>query len=156
MLTTEELDIIYEWGMTTELPYRKAPTAEGYSNQPIGMCWLKGTGKGFHGVRESLIDDKRVIDILSKDEVLFATGAMFYAGTELPKHRDPPVYPDRYRRIHIPLVVPCDHCCYMIWDGEKKPWRSGEYGVWDVQDVTHEAYNVSDGDLELIFIDIKK
>jgi hypothetical protein len=44
----------------------------------------------------------------------------------------------------------------MIWDGEKKPWRSGEYGVWDVQDVTHEAYNTSDGDLELIFIDIKK
>ena len=84
MLTTEELDIIYEWGMTTELPYRKAPTAEGYSNQPIGMCWLKGTGKGFHGVRESIIDDQKVIDILSKDEVLFATGAMFYAGTELP------------------------------------------------------------------------
>ena len=154
MLTTEELDIIYEWGMTTELPYRKAPTAEGYSNQPIGMCWLKGTGKGFHGVRESLIDDKRVIDILSRDEVLFATGAMFYAGTKLPKHRDPPVYPHRYRRIHVPLVVPPD--CFMVWDGEKKPWESGVYSVWDVQDVTHEAYNLSDDTLEFIFIDIKK
>jgi len=28
--------------------------------------------------------------------------------------------------------------------------------VWDVQDVTHEAYNLSDDTLEFIFIDIKK
>jgi len=91
MLTTEELDIIYEWGMTTELPYRMAPTAEGYSNQPIGMCWLKGTGKGFHGVRESLIDDKRVIDILSKMRY-YLLQCYVLRRTELPKHRDPPVY----------------------------------------------------------------
>ena len=66
MLTTEELDIIYEWGMTTELPYKNAPTAKGYSNQPIGMCWLKGHGKGFSGVRTSIIDDPKVIDYYLK------------------------------------------------------------------------------------------
>jgi|TARA_B100001250_G_scaffold414171_1_gene451058 hypothetical protein len=155
MLTDEELQIIYEWGMTTELPYRKAPTAEGYSNQPIDMCWLKGT-RGFKGVRTSLVDDPKIVEILDRDEVLFATGALFHPNTELPKHRDPDVYPYKYRRIHIPLVVDPEKC-YMIWEGKKvNCWESGKFSVWDVQDHIHEAYNYSEEPMEFIFIDIKK
>ena len=44
----------------------------------------------------------------------------------------------------------------MVWEGKKKPWYTGQYAVWDVQDVIHEAYNHSDQPMELIFIDIKK
>jgi hypothetical protein len=160
MITNEELQIIYEWGMTTELPYRKAPTAVGYSNMDIYMSWLKGSrhresGKGFHGVRSSVVDDQRVVDILDRDEVLFATGAYFLPGTELGPHRDPNVYQKKYSRIQIPLVVDPDNC-YMVWKGEKRYWESGKFERYDVMDHIHEGYNFSEDPMEFIFIDVIK
>tara|TARA_A100001234_G_scaffold40787_1_gene33055 strand:- start:722 stop:1192 length:471 start_codon:yes stop_codon:yes gene_type:complete len=155
MITNEELQIVYEWGMTTELPYRKAPTAVGYSNMDIYMAWLVGQHDGWKCVRESFIDDQRVIDILSKDEVLFATGAYFLPGTELGPHKDPPVYDQKYSRIQIPLVVDPDNC-YMVWKGEKKYWESGKFERYDVMDHVHEGYNFSEDPMEFIFIDVIK
>jgi len=155
MLSKEDLLYIYHWGMTTELPYRNAPTAVGYSNKPIYYAWLKATGRAWNGVRRSVIDDQNIIDMLSDPDVLFATGAVFTPGTELGPHRDPPVYKQPYSRIQIPLVVDPDKC-YMVWKGEKIYWESGKIEQHDVMDHVHEGYNFSDEDMEFIFIDVKK
>ena len=155
MITHDDLSKVYEWGMTTELPYRNAPTAVGYSDREIGYCWLKGQ-RNFKGVRESVVDDPDVVEILNRPEVLFAVGAMFYPGTRLFKHRDPDVYICPYRRIHVPLIVDPEKC-YMIWEGKKTNcWESGKFSTWDVMDHIHEAYNESSEPMEFIFIDIKK
>lgn len=155
MLTPEELNIIYDWGMTTELPYRSAPTAVGYSNKEIDMCWLKATKEDLALIRKPIMDPE-VIEILEKPEIIFATGALFYEGTVLGPHKDPNCYNGvRYSRIHIPLVVDPEKC-YMVWHGERVYWESGVFSQWDVQDHVHEAYNESDEPMEFIFLDIRK
>ena len=155
MLSKEDLNYIYEWGMKTDLPYRNAPTAVGYSNQPIYYAWLKATGRAWCGVRRSAIDDQGIIDILNDPDILFATGACFTPGTELGPHKDPNVYRQPYSRIQIPLVVD-PHKCYMVWKGEKRYWESGVIEQYDVMDHVHEGYNFSNQDMEFIFIDVKK
>ena len=147
---------LYEWAIQQEFPLKKAPTAIGYSNQDIYFCWLKGWGRAWKGVRESVVQDKEIVDILESDEILFANVNYFPAGTELGPHKDPNVY-DRipYRRIQIPLYVhPTD--CYMVWKGEKVYWKPGEPQVYDVMDHIHEGYNFSNEEMIFMFIDIKK
>ena len=146
---------LYEWATQQEFPFRKAPTAVGYSNQEIYFCWLKGHGKFWHGVRGSIVQDQEIFDILDSPEILMATMACFTPGTVLGPHKDPPVYPKPYRRIQIPLLVhPTD--CYMVWKGEKVTWTPGEPKIYDVMDYVHEGYNYSDEDMIFIFLDIEK
>ena len=149
-----DVDYLYEWASAQDFPFRRAPTAVGYSNRDIYFCWLKGT-RHHCGVRTNIIDDQRIIDILESDEVLLATVAYFEPGTELGPHKDPPVYEQPYRRIQIPLYVhPTD--CYMIWQGEKVYWRAGEPQIYDVQDYVHEGYNFSEEPMIFMFVDIRK
>ena len=52
--------------------YDEPPTAVGYSNKDIYFCWLKGHREDHGCVRKSIIDDKKVIDILEDDEILLS------------------------------------------------------------------------------------
>ena len=154
MITQEDLNYLYHWAKDQSFAFKRAPTAEGYSNQPIYFCWLKGS-RSFKGVRASVVDDERAYNILSDSDVLFATVASFDPGTELGPHRDPNVYSDPYSRIQIPLSIPDDRC-YMIWKGEKVFWKEGESKQFNVMDEVHEGYNYSDDKMIFIFIDVKK
>lgn len=151
-----DIDKLYKWAIEQDFPLRKAPTAIGYSNQDIYFCWLKGHGKAWSGVRESVVTEPEIVDILDSEEILFATISCFLPGTELGPHRDPNVYDGKkYRRIQIPLLVhPTD--CYMVWQGEKKYWQPGRPEIYDVMDYVHEGYNFSDDDMIFMFIDIEK
>ena len=100
--------------------------------------------------------DQRAKDILNQEEILVASIALFEAGTKLGAHKDPPVYGKAYRRIQIPLYIPCSKCCYMVWKGEKVSWKEGEPQVYDVMDYVHAGYNLSDDDMMFLFVDIAK
>ena len=151
-----DVDYLYEWAARTDFPLRRAPTAVGYSNKDIYFCWLKAQNKNGGGVRCSVVKDQRVRDILNQDEIILATVSLFEAGTKLGAHKDPPVYGKKYRRIQIPLYIPCNKCCYMVWKGEKVSWKEGEPQIYDVMDYVHAGYNLSDDDMMFLFVDIEK
>ena len=151
-----DIDYLYEWAAKTDFPLRRAPTAVGYSNKDIYFCWLKAQNKNGGGVRQSVVKDQRAKDILNQEEILVASIALFESGTKLGAHKDPPVYGKAYRRIQIPLYIPCNKCCYMVWKGEKVSWKEGEPQVYDVMDYVHAGYNLSDDDMMFLFVDIAK
>ena len=151
-----DVDYLYEWAARTDFPLRRAPTAVGYSNKDIYFCWLKAQNKNGGGVRCSVVEDQKVRDILNQDEIILATVSLFEAGTKLGAHKDPPVYGKKYRRIQIPLYIPCSKCCYMVWKGERVSWKEGEPQIYDVMDYVHEGYNLSDQDMIFLFVDIEQ
>ena len=152
-----DVDYLYEWASRTDFPLRRAPTAVGYSNKDIYFCWLKASKKSDGGgTRRSVVTDERAAKILDSNEVILATVSLFEAGTKLGAHKDPPVYDKAYRRIQIPLYIPCTKCCYMVWKGEKVSWKEGEPQIYDVMDHVHEGYNLSDDDMMFLFVDIEK
>ena len=151
-----DVDYLYEWAARTDFPLRRAPTAVGYSNKDIYFCWLKAQNKNGGGVRQSVVKDQRAKDILNQEEILVASIALFEAGTKLGAHKDPPVYGKAYRRIQIPLYIPCSKCCYMVWKGERVSWKEGEPQIYDVMDYVHEGYNLSDQDMIFLFVDIEQ
>ena len=153
MITNQDIKKIYEWAKKTHFPLKKAPTAEGYSNKDIYISWLKGAGKKVF-IRKKIMTEE-VADIFLKDEIIFATFSTFESGTILNPHRDPDVYPCRYKRIQLPLKIPCNKCCYMIWDGKKVSWEEGVAQVYPVMDVTHGGYNLSTESMEFVMIDVK-
>ena len=151
-----DVDYLYEWAARTDFPLRRAPTAVGYSNKDIYFCWLKASNECGGGVRRSVVRDERAAKILDSNEVILATVSLFEAGTKLGAHKDPPVYDKAYRRIQIPLYIPCTKCCYMVWKGERVSWKEGEPQIYDVMDHVHEGYNLSDDDMMFLFVDIEK
>ena len=151
-----DVDYLYGWARTQDFPLRRAPTAVGYSNKDIYFCWLKAQNKNGGGVRQSVVKDQRAKDILNQEEILVASIALFEAGTKLGAHKDPPVYGKAYRRIQIPLYIPCSKCCYMVWKGERVSWKEGEPQIYDVMDYVHEGYNLSDQDMIFLFVDIEQ
>ena len=152
-----DVDYLYEWAARTDFPLRRAPTAVGYSNKDIYFCWLKASKKSDGGgTRRSVVRDERAAKILDSNEVILATVSLFEAGTKLGAHKDPPVYDKAYRRIQIPLYIPCTKCCYIVWKGKKVSWKEGEPQIYDVMDHVHEGYNLSDDDMMFLFVDIEK
>ena len=158
-----DVDYLYYWASRTEFPLRKAPTSVGYAkdsntgdDKDIYFCWLKARRDTHGGVRESVVDDPRALEILQQEEILLATVAVFTPDTDLPKHKDPDVYDKPYRRIQIPLSVCPEQ--YMIWEetGETIHWQDGEPQVWDVMDHPHSGYNHSEEDMVFLFLDIQK
>ena len=45
MLTTNDLNTLYEWAKETKFPCKKAPTIDGYCNKVIDYYWLKSVKK---------------------------------------------------------------------------------------------------------------
>ena len=151
-----DVDYLYEWAARTDFPLRRAPTAVGYSNKDIYFCWLKAQNKNGGGVRRSVVEDERAREILNQEEILVSSIALFESGTKLGPHKDPPVYGKAYRRIQIPLYIPCKKCCYMIWQGKKVYWTEGKPQIYDVMDHVHAGYNTSEDDMMFLFVDIEK
>jgi hypothetical protein len=162
MIGKSDLNILYHWAKECEFPMKTAPTVEGYSNKEISHCWIKAesvdkTGtKTVKYIRKKLIQDQKVIDIFDNSEILFATVSLFDPGTVLNKHKDPNVYRCPYKRIQIPLEIPDQEKCYMIWKDEKVFWAEGIPKVYEVMDYIHEGANLSGAPMKFLFLDVKK
>ena len=155
MILKDDLNILFEWAKLREFPLKTPIVIEGYSNKPIKYCWIKHT-KQKCLIREKLIDDTTICNIFKNSEILFVGFIVFSPDTKLGKHKDPNIYSEPYKRIQIPLEIPDKEKCYMIWKGQKIHWNEGEYQVFDVMNVIHEGYNLSDKPMKFLFIDIKR
>ena len=161
-ITRKNLDDLYQWAKNANLPTRKAPTAEEYSNIPIQYCWIKGESRSKTGdstvkyIRKKLINNKNIEEIYNNSDIIFSMYASFESGTKLGPHRDPNIYREPYKRIQIPISIPNKEQCYMIWKGEIVHWTEGEPKVFEVMDYIHEGYNYSDYPMIFLFVDVKK
>ena len=153
MITHLDIKKIYDWAKDTEFPLKKVPTARGYSNKDIHLCWLKGAGKKVL-IRKKLMSDD-IFEIFSKSEIIYASYSIFDSGTILNPHRDPDVYPKKYKRIQIPLEIPHEYHCFMIWRDKKIMWEECKHRTFPVMDVTHEGYNLSTKPMKFVMIDVE-
>ena len=156
MITKDNLTQLYKWAKDTSFPCKKAPTIDGYSNKIIDYYWLKSVKKSTI-IRQKYMSDE-VYEIYKNDEILFSNYTSFRAGTELYPHKDPDILRYPYKRIQIPLKIPCDKCCYMEWtkiaNGRIK-WEEGKPEVCDVMNNIHQAFNKSDKPMDFLFVDVK-
>jgi len=155
MITKNDLNFLYNWSKNKEFPLKVPITIYGYSNKPIKYCWLKNNMKNSL-IRNTLIDDENICNILKNSEILFVGVTVFDFNTKLGPHKDPNIYSEPYNRIQIPLEIPDKELCYMIWKGEKIHWTEGEPQVFEVMDVVHEGHNYSDKPMTFLFVDVKK
>ena len=87
---------------------------------------------------------------------LYTVVSIFQSGTILKPHRDPHIYKFPYKRIQIPLEIPEVGKCTMRWiKGGKIVWEEGVPQVCNVMYDVHEASNLSDKDMVMMFIDVK-
>ena len=109
MITKKDLSDIYIWAKYTKFPLKRTPTSEGYCNKDIYISWLKGAGKRVM-IRKKLMPEN-IVNIFEKEEIIYSTYSIFSPGTILNPHRDPDVYPEKYKRIQLPLSIP--HPCLL-------------------------------------------
>ena len=149
------IEVLYDWAKNTNFPVKKAPTIDGYCNKIIDYYWIKSVKKTTI-IRDKLMTD-RVREIYQNEDILFSNYTVFYPGTVLKPHKDPDILRYPYKRIQIPLSVPDKDKCYMKWiNGDKVIWEEGVPQVCDVMNNSHEAFNLSDKPLEILFVDIKQ
>ena len=155
MLTTNDLDTLYEWAKETKFPCKKAPTIDGYCNKVIDYYWLKSV-KISTIIRQKYMSDE-VYEIYKNEDILFSNYTSFRGGTELYPHRDPDILRYPYKRIQIPLSIPDNNICYMEWtdSGARIIWEEGQPQVCEVMNYTHHAFNKSDKPMDFLFVDVK-
>ena len=101
--------------------------------------------------------NEKIIKIHENHEILWSAIGVFYAGTKVEKHKDPDIFSEPYKRIQIPIKIPDEEKCYMIWeDGRKTHWKEGEPQLHYVMDLVHEGHNYSDEEMIFLMLDIKK
>jgi beta-hydroxylase len=82
-------------------------------------------------------------------------GAMFTVlppGAKLGRHRDP--YAGSLR-LHLGLMTPNSHACWIEVDGERRSWRDGEALVFD-ETYVHEARNETDEHRLILLCDFER
>ena len=85
MLTTNDLNTLYEWARETKFPCKKAPTIDGYCNKVIDYYWLKSVKKSTIIRQKYMSDD--VYEIYKNEDILFSNYTSFRGGTELYPHQ---------------------------------------------------------------------
>tara|TARA_R100000152_G_C6585271_1_gene47679 strand:- start:15 stop:515 length:501 start_codon:yes stop_codon:yes gene_type:complete len=159
MITKSDLKTLYNWAKNVKFPVKKAPTTDGYSNKVIDYYWIKSVKKTTI-LRDKLMSDN-VREIYDNDDILFSNYTIFHAGTILKPHKDPDILREPYKRIQIPLRVPDKNLCYMQWidrcvkNESQLKWEEGKPQVCKVMHYTHEAFNLSNKPLEILFVDVK-
>lgn len=155
MIKRKELDYLYNWAKETEFKLLKEPTSSGHPTNPILYCPLKWNMKTLT-IRKRIVKDEGVLNILSNEDILFCGYVSFQPNTEHGPHKDLDVYVEKYKRIQIPVKVPNQTDCYMIWQNDRVVWEEGIPHLYEVMDYVHEGYNYSNQSLEFLFLDVKR
>ena len=155
MISKSDLTNLYKWAKNRDFPFRKTPTTKGgYSNKEIYSFPLK-FGRKKLTIRESFMPIE-IIDILKSEDILYTVVSIFKGGTILKPHRDPNLYKFPYKRIQIPLEIPEVGKCTMKWlNGGKIIWEEDKPQVCNVMYDLHEASNLSEQDMSMLFVDVK-
>ena len=163
MISKTDLKNLYEWAKDKDFPLRRTITTrkpygtnkiESYCNKEIYSYPLK-FGRRKVTIRESVMPQK-IIDIFKDEDILYTVVSIFQSGTILKPHRDPHIYNFPYKRIQIPLDIPEVGKCTMRWiKGGTIVWEEGVPQVCNVMYDVHEASNLSDKDMFMMFLDVK-
>tara|TARA_B100001250_G_scaffold317102_2_gene279553 strand:+ start:1875 stop:2453 length:579 start_codon:yes stop_codon:yes gene_type:complete len=186
MITKNELNDLYEWGITTiigDTLSRKneytghqnkkeiskldtKPFSEKKADKYIGRYRDFGTymvtgnwlkmRRKLTTIRRSAMPD-HIYKIHQNPEILYSGYANLNPGYYIKPHQDPDVYIEQYKRIQIPLYIPEPEKAYMTWDdGIKYYWKEGEPQVWYVMDHLHSGNNESNKSAKFLFLDVIK
>ena len=163
MISKTDLKNLYEWAKDKDFPLRRTITTrkpygtnkiESYCNKEIYSYPLK-FGRRKVTIRESVMPQE-IIDIFKDENILYTVVSIFQSGTILKPHRDPHIYNFPYKRIQIPLDIPEVGKCTMRWiKGGTIVWEEGVPQVCNVMYDVHEASNLSDKDMFMMFLDVK-
>ena len=163
MISKTDLKNLYEWAKDKDFPLRRTITTrkpygtnkiESYCNKEIYSYPLK-FGRRKVTIRESVMPQE-IIDIFKDEDILYTVVSIFQSGTILKQHRDPHIYNFPYKRIQIPLDIPEVGKCTMRWiKGGTIVWEEGVPQVCNVMYDIHEASNLSDKDMFMMFLDVK-
>ena len=163
MISKTDLKNLYEWAKDKDFPLRRTITTrkpygtnkiESYCNKEIYSYPLK-FGRRKVTIRESVMP-QNIIDIFKDEDILYTVVSIFQSGTILKPHRDPHIYNFPYKRIQIPLDIPEVGKCTMRWIiGGTIVWEEGVPQVCNVMYDVHEASNLSDKDMFMMFLDVK-
>ena len=163
MISKTDLKNLYEWAKDKDFPLRRTITTrkpygtnkiESYCNKEIYSYPLK-FGRRKVTIRESVMP-QNIIDIFKDEDILYTVVSIFQSGTILKPHRDPHIYNFPYKRIQIPLDIPEVCKCTMRWiKGGTIVWEEGVPQVCNVMYDVHEASNLSDKDMFMMFLDVK-
>tara|TARA_B100000614_G_scaffold251108_1_gene262233 strand:+ start:423 stop:917 length:495 start_codon:yes stop_codon:yes gene_type:complete len=158
MISRQEIDDLYEWAKNTKFPLYKLNNPDHYTNgKRVDYSWQKLVNHKNKTVIRKKNMTERIYQIHENPDILWSAIGVFYGGTIVNSHKDPDIFSEPYKRIQIPIKIPCDKCCYMIWeDGTKTTWEVGEPQVHYVMDHFHEGYNYSDDAMIFLMLDIKK
>ena len=163
MISKTDLKNLYEWAKDKDFPLRRTITTrkpygtnkiESYCNKEIYSYPLK-FGRRKVTIRESVMPQE-IIDIFKDEDILYTVVSIFQSGTILKPHRDPHIYNFPYKRIQIPLDIPEVGKCTMRWiKGGTIVWEEGVPQVCNAMYDVHEASNLSDKDMFMMFLDVK-
>ena len=163
MISKTDLKNLYEWAKDKDFPLRRTITTrkpygtnkiESYCNKEIYSYPLK-FGRRKVTIRESVMPQE-IIDIFKDEDILYTVVSIFQSGTILKPHRDPHIYNFPYKRIQIPLDIPEVGKCTMRWiKGGTIVWEEGVPQVCNGMYDVHEASNLSDKDMFMMFLDVK-
>ena len=163
MISKTDLKNLYEWAKDKDFPLRRTITTrkpygtnkiESYCNKEIYSYPLK-FGRRKVTIRESVMP-QNIIDIFKDEDILYTVVSIFQSGTILKPHRAPHIYNFPYKRIQIPLDIPEVGKCTMRWiKGGTIVWEEGVPQVCNVMYDVHEASNLSDKDMFMMFLDVK-
>ena len=163
MISKTDLKNLYEWAKDKDFPLRRTITTrkpygtnkiESYCNKEIYSYPLK-FGRRKVTIRESVMPQE-IIDIFKDEDILYTVVSIFQSGTILKPHRDPHIYNFTYKRIQKPLDIPEVGKCTMRWiKGGTIVWEEGVPQVCNVMYDIHEASNLSDKDMFMMFLDVK-
>ena len=156
MITKKELDTLYKWASVKEFIVKKTPWSVGYANKNVLVCGLKFVRKKTH-IQKNLMPDE-ICEIIKNDDIIHASYCEFTSKTKLNPHKDPDIYSEKYKRIHIPLFIPDKNECYMEWTEIKSDiinWEEGKPIVCDVMNHVHQVFNNSSRSMKFLFLDVK-
>ena len=163
MISKTDLKNLYEWAKDKDFPLRRTITTrkpygtnkiESYCNKEIYSYPLK-FGRRKVTIRESVMP-QNIIDIFKDEDILYTVVSIFQSGTILKPHRDPHIYNFPYKRIQIPLDIPeVGKCTMRGIKGGLIVWEEGVPQVCNVMYDVHEASNLSDKDMFMMFLDVK-
>ena len=157
MITKQDIKDLYEWAKVTKFPLYKLHNPKPYSNNLIDYSWNKLENRKNRTLIRKKFMNEKIVKIHENHEILWSAIGVFYAGTKVEKHKDPDIFSEPYKRIQIPIKIPDEEKCYMIWeDGRKTHWKEGEPQLHYVMDLVHEGHNYSDEEMIFLMLDIKK
>lgn len=158
MITSEEIDDLYNWAKITEFPLKREGITSKYMGYEILICYLKYGKKRIFYPHKSISES--IFDIAVRPEIYSLLYIQYPPKLKAKPHRDYNPYGKEFKRIQLPIKIPNnnrDKECYIEWIDSKERvyWKEGKVEIFNVDEL-HQGANNSNESMEFLYVDIKK